>query len=163
MPSLPQYLSLPRPGAGYLATLLARSATGKDYRYNLADIRYRGRIETPMRAAKSAAARSSSKLSPYGRNLLTRAKTAAQARGVRLLYAMPWHFTSTPGVDSSRHAQARLNQDIQTIIPAVDDGFVGIADNPAWFSDSAQHLTAEGSEIRSQALARTLHRHLEDH
>lgn len=162
-PSLPEYLSLSRPGAGYLATFMAKSATGKGYRYNIADIRYRGRIETPIRKAKPAAARGSSRLSPYGRNLLTRANSAARARGVILLYAMPWHFTATSGVDSSRLAQARLNQDIQKIIPTVDDGFAGVADNPAWFSDSPQHLTAEGSKLRSQVLAAALHKHFQEY
>jgi hypothetical protein len=158
--SLRDSLSLARPGAGYLATLAGRVASGRGYRYKLADIRYRGRIETPVGGASPADIRSTSRLSPYGEKLLTLAKLAAEARGVRLLYAMPWHFTVPSGLEESRRNQRELTTQIHTIIPTVDDGFTGAADNPAWFSDSAQHLTADGSAERTQALAKALARHI---
>lgn len=161
--SLRDRLSLARPGASYLATLVARFVSDKGYRYRTTDIRFRGRIETPVMGAQPATQRNAHALSQYGRDLLNQAKAAAHARGVRLFYAMPWHFTKTEGVVASRQAQAQLNQHIQSIMPVVDDGFFGVADNPKWFSDTPQHLTAEGSKIRSQAVSSTLRRLLKDH
>lgn len=153
-------LSLVRPGASYLATLAGRVVSGKGYRYKPSDVRYRGRIETQVRGASQAGIRPTSNLSSYGRKLLTAAGNAAKAHEVRLLYAMPWHFTATSGLLQSRDNQKQLATQIQTIIPTVDDGFAGAADNPAWFSDSAQHLTAEGSAIRSSYLVRALKNYL---
>lgn len=151
--SLRDYLNLSRPGAGHISTYIARLVLEKPYRYSSADMRYRGRIETSFHGANPSGIRTASHLSPYGRKLLTRARRAADARGVRLLYAMPWHYTSPSAMKDSQHNQRQLNQEIHTIMPVIDDGFTGVASNPSWFSDTGQHLTAEGSRERTSALA----------
>jgi hypothetical protein len=162
-PSLRDYLNLSRPGAGHLSTYIARLALDKPYRYTHADMRYRGRIETAIHGAIPAGIRTASQLSPYGRQLLTRARQAADERGVRLLYAMPWHFTGPAALPDSRRHQHQLNQEISTIIPVIDDGFTGVAGNPSWFSDTGQHLTSEGSRERSTHLAAALRECLSSH
>lgn len=161
--SLRDYLNLPRPGAGYIATYAARIATGKPYRYNLSDIRYRGRIETPIRSAVPSGTHTASHLSAYGRKLLVQAGSAAAERGVHLLYAMPWHFTTPEALKASRLSKHELNEQIRTLLPVVDDGHTGCASNPKWFSDTGQHLTSEGSKERSTHLAAALKECLSSH
>jgi hypothetical protein len=161
--TISDWLTLARPGARYLITLVARTAGGHGYRYKQEDIRYRGRIETPihdpdMNAAKAS---ESTSLTPQGRDLVQNISDKAREKGVRLAYSMPWRYTATKHLKDNRFAKRNVLQDMETIIPTIEDGYLGSNDELSCFSDSPQHLTSKGSKLRSQALALSLKRHLE--
>ena len=156
------YLSLSRPGAGYLATFAARLANGKAYRYTLEDIRYRGRIETGVRAAVPVSGHPSRTLSPYGKELLRKTHEAAGRRGVLAAYSMPWQFVVPGALEDSRRANRNLLEQISALMPVLDEPSAGAASEPEWFSDSGQHLSAQGSAVRSLELAGAVHPWLRD-
>jgi hypothetical protein len=151
-------LNLPRPGSRYLATLAARIVTGKDYRYTPADIRYRGRIETPVSNPTIAPLREAGTrhLHPDGAALLKQLAAAAKQRGVTLFYSMPWRWTHPEFSDAWRSANLPLLTEINAIIPVLDDATRGVGTHRDHFSDSVQHLTSTGSTARTTALAGAL-------
>jgi hypothetical protein len=157
-PSLRDYLNFTRPGAGHLTTLAAKSVSGRNYRYTTSDIRYRGRVETPIKSTDLTASgvNPATHLSPGGRDLLRTFVKAASERNVQVLYSMPWVLTHEDDLAENRSNKAALAEDIQSLIPTLQDGFNGAASDAAYFSDSALHLTAEGSALRSQAVANAL-------
>ncbi|MEO7098012.1 MAG: hypothetical protein ABI162_01530 [Luteolibacter sp.] len=157
-----EYLNLARPGPSYIATWIGKTMTGKSYRYQKIDIRYHGRIETqvsdpslPRLAAKKVTA-----LLPAARELLEMFQTAASARGVKVFYSMPWMLTAEAAALENKAANSKILESINTILPTIDDGYQGVATDPAFFSDTPQHLTATGSTLRSLALAKPLHKFL---
>lgn len=156
--SLRESLNLSRPGPGYLTTWLAKTASGKGYRYQARDIRYHGRLETAVSdpALPLAAEKFVTELHPDGRTLLTTFKAAAERKEVRLLYSMPWILTAQDSAAHNRAANLKILSSIQPLIPTIDDGHQAVATDPALFSDSGLHLSAKGSALRSQALANAL-------
>ncbi|MCW1885177.1 hypothetical protein OKA04_10600 [Luteolibacter flavescens] len=156
--SLPEYMTMARPGPKYLVTLLYRSASGKGYRYTPEDYRYHGRMETPVKEEGMPPLKLEGevRLAESGRKLLQGIKAAADKRGVRLCYTMPWRWTLPEDAAASREANAALLRDIGQIIEVVDDGTNGVATDASFFSDTPQHLTAAGSEARSRTLAPAL-------
>ncbi len=155
-------LNLSRPGARYLLTLGYRALTGKGYRYTAADMRYRGRIETQVDDPAMAPydVLSATRLSASGRVLLEDVRQAAAARGVPLLYAMPWRYTSQENAETSRRSNAGLLADIDALVAVIDDGSRGVSTARDYFSDSMQHLSAAGSAARTRSLAPELRKHL---
>lgn len=148
-------LNFARPGTRYLLTLAYRGLSGKGYRYRPSDYRYHGRLETPVEDLAMVPHDILSKqgLSASGRELLTQFRDAAALKKVRLFYAMPVRWTSVENAELSRSANEALLREIDPIIPVIDDGTRGVSTDRSHFSDSHQHLTAEGSLIRSRALA----------
>jgi hypothetical protein len=157
-PSISDYLNFSRPGATYLSTLAARVVIRKGYRYTPDDLRYRGRLETKIHDPNMHAAGKSNMphLSLDGNRLLTAFRDAANRRNVRVVYAIPWFYTTTKSIVECRNEKNTLLNDISTIMPTIDDGNLGCVDQPNWFSDTPQHLSKEGSLIRSRAIANTL-------
>ena len=151
-------LTLARPGPRYLMTLAFRSASGKGYRYTPADYRYHGRMETPEQDPQMTAndVLQPRKLSDSGRQLLLAVRDAADKKGVKLLYTMPWRLTSVENAEVSRLSNAALQDAVNPIITVIDDGTRGVATERGFFSDSPQHLTASGSAARSRAMAAKL-------
>lgn len=157
-PAISDYLNFSRPGARFLSTLLAKAAVGRGYRYTIDDIRYRGRLETPVRdpAMQPRGVVEQSRLSADGRTFLQSVVNAARQRRVRLAYAMPWHYTSESSLIACRANRLVLTNDIGTLMPTIEDDYAGAASDPEYFSDSAQHLSEKGAALRSQALAAKL-------
>jgi hypothetical protein len=157
-PTLPDYLNFSRPGSGYLTTRLAKAAVGRGYRYTEKDLRYHGRTETEVRdvGMQPFGISQATCLSPDGREFLKTIARSASNRQVRVVYAMPWHFTAEQSLIQSRANRLELTGDIGTIMPAIDDGYAGAVSDPSYFSDSPLHLTAEGSALRSQAIGAKL-------
>lgn len=151
-------LNFSRPGARYLLTLAYRGVSGKGYRYKPADYRYHGRIETPVGnpAMLPQGVPPRRELSASGKQLLKTLRDAAAEKKVRLFYAMPVLYTSAENADAARSANAVLLDSIAPIIPVIDDGTRGVSTELSHFSDSHQHLTAEGSLERSRRLAAKL-------
>ncbi len=157
-PAVRDYLNLSRPGPGYLATFAAKAIAGKGYRYTAEDLRYHGRVETPVTNDDMPAAgdNTATGLAPDGSEFLKTLVHASARRGVRVVYAMPWHYTASSSIAHNRQNNLKILADIRSILPVIDDGFAGAADNRGWFSDSPQHLTAAGSSVRSTAVADAL-------
>ncbi|MEK7950819.1 hypothetical protein [Luteolibacter soli] len=153
--TVPQILTLARPGPRYLMTLLYRGLSGKGYRYTLQDYRYHGRMETSVEIPDMVPHNLDADLhlSRSGERLLRTFRDAASQRGIRLFYAMPWRWTSPEHAEISRRANAALLRDIDPIISVVDDGTLGVSTERSHFSDSHQHLTATGSRVRTLTLA----------
>jgi len=153
------YLNLSRPGPSHLSTLLAKSAAGKElYRYTPGDLRYRGRVETPVLepGLPSNGTKAADHILPAARELLATFRQAADRKGVRLAYAMPWMLTAESASAANRATNRRILDTIDPILPVLDDGWLGVSTDPTHFSDSPQHLTAEGSRLRSTGLAKAL-------
>ncbi len=156
--ALRDWLNFSRPGPAYLATWLAKAATGRGYRYESKDIRYHGRIETQVSlpTLPLAGTKTVNQIDPTGRKILTMFQQAASQKGVKLFYSMPWLLTAESSAAENRAANLKILESIHTMIPTVDDGYLGVATDATLFSDSAQHLSAKGSSIRSQGLANAL-------
>jgi len=163
--TIPQYLTLSRPGTDYLIVLASRTASGKGYRYKLPDIRYRGLIQTPVRdkSMKAAGPRTVTTLHPDGRKLLETFVAAAKQKGVRVAYSIPLTYTATEQLASSRAKNKQFLAEVDKIIPVIEDGYSGAIDNIENFADGQRHLSGRGSKIRSEALAHALHNHLAQH
>jgi hypothetical protein len=161
--TIPQYLTLSRPGVDYLVTLVGRTLSGKGYRYKKSEIRYRGLIQTPVHneSMRPIGPREKTTLHTEGRKLLEMFAAAAAANGIRLAYSIPLTYTATEDLPRSREQNRKLLAEINSIIPVVDDGYSGAIDDIGNFADGARHLSAKGQIIRSQALAQALLRHLQ--
>jgi hypothetical protein len=156
--SLNDHMNLARPGTRYLTTLIAKTIAGKSYRYTATDYRYHGRLETQVSDPnmKAVGPNSIYSLSTAGRELLISLRNAAKKRGVRLVYSMPWQYTSEKSIEENRTNRKSLLKEIEEIIPVIDDGCAGSVSDKSYFSDSGLHLAAEGSKQRTQALAAKL-------
>ncbi|MBC7979672.1 MAG: hypothetical protein H7Y36_03810 [Armatimonadetes bacterium] len=156
--TIPQYLTLTRPGPDYLITLAGRYLTGKGYRYKEADIKYRGLIQTPVRnkSIMPGGSHEVTALHPEGRELLETFAAAAKQKGVRLAYSMPWSYTATEHLTHNRANRRKILAEIHTIIPVLEDGYSGAMDNIDNFADGARHLSDKGSATRSKALVAAL-------
>lgn len=163
--SIRDCLNYSRPGPGYVTTWLAKSATGKGYRYENKDIRYHGRIETSVSdpSLPLAGHKQVDRICQSGHEFLTTFQKAAAAKGVQLVYSMPWMLTAKDAAPENRAANLKILESIKPILPAIDDGHQGVATDPKLFSDSGQHLSAAGSKIRSSALANALQAWLKIH
>jgi hypothetical protein len=156
------YLNLSRPGPDFIATWIAKMLTGRGYRYKLSDMRYRGRMETPFKAATDSRARekAADSITPQAREQLLQFQRSASEMGLHLVYTMPWMLTEKSAAINNRAVNRRILDSIHPVIPIIDDGFLGVATDPSFFADSGLHLTATGSRIRSEALATALHQWL---
>lgn len=158
-----QQVELLRPGARYLVTWAAKAvAGGERYHYTLADLRDGGRLETSRAhpTGRGDAAVQPSALAAEGRNLLAQIAELGRRREIRVAYALPWYFTAVESVAANREGRARLLAEIAAILPVLDDPALGVQSDPAYFSDTNFHLTAEGSKARSGVLGRGLARWL---
>jgi hypothetical protein len=156
--SIRDYLNLSRPGPRFLATLGVKMLAGKGYRYTPADIRYRGRLETLMRyptLAPSGPAHAT-RLSCPGATFLQTFRRAAVNRNVRVFYSMPWQYTGENDLAENRRCKRELLKDIETIMPVLHDDFAGSISDAGYFSDTAMHLGATGSQVRSTTVAAAL-------
>ena len=156
--SLREYLNYSRPGPGYVATWIGKALTGRGYRYTQNDIRYHGRIETPISdpSLVPAGMKSVTQICPSGRDLLLTFQKAATRKGVRLLYSMPWLLTSESAAVENRAVNIDILDSIRPLMPVLDDGYQGVATDPGYFADTGLHLSAPGSHLRSKALADAL-------
>jgi hypothetical protein len=159
---IPEYLTLPRPGAKYLITLAARTITGKGYRYKKEGIRYHGLIRTEVRdpGMTPSGDNNATGLDPEGRIRLETFAAAAKQKGVRLAYSMPWYYTATDSLAHNRENKRKVLAEISEIMPILEDGYSGAMDGIENFADSGLHLSDKGSATRSHALAEALKAHI---
>jgi hypothetical protein len=156
--SVPDYFTLPRPGADYLIVIAGRLFNGKGYRYKFSDIRYHGLIQTPVRdmTLQPSEPRSVTRLHPEGREILARFTAAAKTKGVQFAYSLPLTYTATAQLKQTRAKNAEFLAEVAKIMPVIDDGYTGAIDNLENFSDGIRHLSEKGSKVRSEAIAKSL-------
>ena len=148
-----------RPGLRFLSTLGGKMLLRRDpYRYEMDDLRARGRMETDYRDQWKRAVGQPPELSlsAEGREFLSAARDEAAGRGVTICYSLPWLFTEERWVDANRARHKELLNQVAAIVPVLEDRAFGVRSNPDDFSDSEYHLTAEGSRERSSRLAEGL-------
>lgn len=152
-----ELLHHPRPGARYLVTLAGRTLGGKGYRYKKSDLRYRGHMVTPIIDEHSPSPEKSFvQLGDLGREILKAVKTRAEAKGVHIAYNMPWRLTQPQAATHNRTINQQILNDFASVIPVIHDDHTGVNDDPALFSDSEWHLTAQGARLRSASIAEPL-------
>jgi len=154
------FINLARPGPFHMATLMGKLAAGKNlYRYQAGDFRHHGRIETSITGLQlpKAGRKSAEQLLPAARELLSTFREAASRKGVRLAYSMPWVLTDESAATANHGVNRSILASIDPILPTLDDGYLGLSTDPGHFSDSIQHLSAQGSRLRSIGLAKVLH------
>lgn len=156
--TIPDYLKLSRPGVQYLITLTGRTFTGKGYRYKIPDIRPGGLIHTPIRdlSIRPQNPRGITQLHPEGQALLETFVAMAKKKNVRVAYSLPWSFSAADTVEKNRENNRELLENINVIIPVIEDGYSGAMEHLDNFSDAPRHLSAAGSAARSRAIAISL-------
>ncbi len=150
-----EHLNLTRPGAKFLATFTGRMVLRKPYRYSMDDWRYRGRLETGVRDAELEPITGDypERLGSGGVRLLELVVEHASKKGVHVAYSMPWQFTSEAALQRRRMCARMLLEDIERLVPVLEDGFLGCNPDPTVYSDTNLHLNSTGSVRRSRAIA----------
>jgi hypothetical protein len=152
-----------RPGATFLATWLAKCASGRlGYRYDASHHRAGGRLahDAILDPNTRSPQAPDGQLGDAGRNLLRQLAHQAKERNIRLLYSLPWQYVEPPLADLHREANRCLLAQISEILPCVEDDSLGVSTRTEDFSDTTNHLSPPGSERRSISLAKELSRHL---
>lgn len=150
-----QWLDVANPGLRQLANHLGKIITGRQvYRYSaLRPDRFgymRGKLQLPHPPAHGTLG-----ISGEWRRALTRFQANMQARGVRMVYSLPWFETTLPP-DAIRETCREYLLDIGAIMPVLDDFDWQAMGDPDNFSDTAGHLSLTGADKRSDALGEAL-------
>lgn len=88
---------------------------------------------------------------------LDRFRRAQEARGVRVVYALPWLEVAPDAHARSLRATAAFLNRMNQVLPVVPDPGCGlISPDTGLFSDTEAHLTVEGATMRSRQLAEIL-------
>ena len=155
-------LAMAPPGGYHVVTMLGKQALRMPpYRYSIANLKPGGLQVTEERRDLAAEMDFSSpdsnpQLSALGAQLLKDARLAAQEKGIRLVYVLPWSYWPQDTVDERRTANAALLKTIGRHVPVLIEPSMGAHSQLKDFTDSGQHLTAEAAAARSSVLAETL-------
>jgi hypothetical protein len=155
-------LAMAPPGGYHVVTMLGKQALKMPpYRYSIANLKPGGLQVTEERRDLAAEMDFSSpdsnpQLSALGAQLLKDARLAAQEKGIRLVYVLPWSYWPQDTVNERRTANAALLKTIGRHVPALIEPSMGAHSQLKDFTDSGQHLTAEAAAARSSVLAETL-------
>jgi hypothetical protein len=155
-------LAMAPPGGYHVVTMLGKQALSMPpYRYSIANLQPGGLQVTEDKrdfAAEMdfAFPDTNAQLSTLGAQLLKDARLAAQKKGIRLVYVLPWSYWPQDTVDERRTANAALLKTISRHVPVLIEPSMGAHSELKDFTDSGQHLTAEAAAARSSVLAETL-------
>jgi hypothetical protein len=146
-----------RPGANHTFTLLGKIALGKPlYRYQKADIQLSGwQIARDFREFEEALP-GEGRLSVDARQLLVKLKEWGQKNGVRVVYSLPWGYTSLRNAEALRKVNLRFLLEMAEILPVLRDPTFGVHTQKEDFADTCWHLRAEAARKRSAQLATLL-------
>ncbi len=146
-----------RPGANHTFTLLGKIALGKPlYRYQKADIQPSGwQIARDFREFEEALP-GEGHLSVDARQLLVKLKDWGQKNEVRIVYSLPWGYTSPRNAAALRKVNLRFLIEMAEIMPVLRDPTLGVHTQKEDFADTCWHLRAEAARNRSAQLASLL-------
>jgi hypothetical protein len=154
-----------QPGGGHVITMLGKLALRMPlYRYNVEGSLPGGLQVTDDRRnfrVAPAATREDAKieLSPEGAALLAQIRQAAEQRGLRVAYVLPWSYVPEESSELQRQANSDFLDQVAAIMPVLHEPALGVHTERSEFADTAQHLTLEGATRRSRAFAETISRY----
>jgi hypothetical protein len=153
---VPQLLSL-RPGAGHTLVLLGRLSLRQPLsRYRPADLSDDGWVQTPLRWAVNPVKAGGWRLSLDSRKELGALAEWCRTNQVKLVYALPWGYTSPREAANLREANRQMLREIAGTCPVIAGPALGVVTDPARFLDSEWHLDPVGAEARSDELGEAL-------
>jgi hypothetical protein len=131
------------------------------YRYSIENLRPGGLQITDERRDFAAELTFStpdqvSLISVRGAELLKNTQLAANQRGIKLVYVLPWSYWPHETAIERRAANATLLEAFGQHVRVLPEQVMGAHTELLDFSDSGQHLTAAAALSRSEALAETL-------
>lgn len=161
LPTLKALAALP-PGGYHVMTILGKIAMRLPlYRYSIENLKPGGLQVTEERRDFAATMDFSSpekvpSLSEHGVQLLRNAQSAADEKGINLIYVFPWSYWPGENANEQRTANAVLLDTIGRNVRVLREPPMGVHSELNDFADSGQHLTAEAAAARSSVLAETL-------
>jgi hypothetical protein len=161
LPILKALAALP-PGGYHAMTMMGKLAMRMPpYRYSIENLQPGGLQVTAARSNFAAGMDFSSPekvppLSEHGVQLLRSAQSAADERGINLIYVLPWSYWPQETVNERRTTNAALLKTIGRHVPVLVEPSMGAHSELKDFADSGQHLTAKAAAARSSVLAETL-------
>ena len=153
----PSALLALRPGGYHTLTMLGKLLRrGPLYRYDLADLRPDGFLQTEVRVPVVDAAWHNGILPPASQTFLEALREFGRAHQVRIVYALPWSYCPPKDLERFQQLNARFLLQVARHLPVVWDPRLGAYPEAAQFADSGFHLNLEGSRIRTDELAASL-------
>jgi hypothetical protein len=153
------------PGGYHVMTMLGKLVMRMPpYRYSIENLRPGGLQVTEERRDFTTSMDLSNPsgkrhISKQGVEILNAAVSAANARGIDVVYALPWSYWPVETADERRAANALFTDAVAQIVPVLCEQSWGVHSELADFSDSGQHLTADASMVRSASLAHGIEVH----
>lgn len=151
-----------QPGGGHVITMLGKLAMGLPfYRYSTENSLPGGLQVTEERRNFNVAPATTIEdvtlsLSPEGAALLANIRQAAERRGIRVAYVLPWAYAPEQSAEIQRKANSTFLDQIATIMPVIREAAMGVHTTRGEFADTAQHLTSDGARRRSRAFAESV-------
>jgi hypothetical protein len=141
-----------RPGADRVLRHLAKVAVGQPaFRYRMADAgdNPSGWIQTPVRVPVHAPPGHQSALHPDVVRFLRALKRDCEARGIKVVYSLPWAYAPPDQVADFRRENARFLLEVMQVLPVLKDPTLGGRTAAKDFADTEWHLTAAASARRT--------------
>jgi hypothetical protein len=95
-------------------------------------------------------------LSHEAENLLGWLRDWSTAHRVRVAYSMPWMCVDPRDVTVIQRSNAAFLQQVAQYLPVLKDPHLGASTTREYFADTINHLTPEGSALRTDSLAQQL-------
>ena len=83
-------------------------------------------------------------------------KKTADARGIKVLYVLPWVYSHPNQACQAREIHSRFLDQVEQFLPVLREDKRGIHEIRDDFADTSMHLTAEGATKRSEVLSTLL-------
>jgi hypothetical protein len=125
-------------------------------RYRPADLSDDGWVQTPLRWAVNPVKAGGWRLSLDSRKELGALAEWCRTNQVKLVYALPWGYTSPREAANLREANRQMLREIAGTCPVIAGPALGVVTDPARFLDSEWHLDPVGAEARSDELGEAL-------
>lgn len=131
------------------------------YRYNIENLRPGGLQTTEERRDFTTTTDFSNPsemkhISRQGVEILEASVSAANGRGINVVYALPWSYWPTETAKEKRAANASFLASVEQHIPVLLESAMGVHTELKDFSDSGQHLTTQAVAMRSTSFALSL-------
>ena len=128
------------------------------YRYSLSDVHRSGWAQTAVRPPFDGRPGHDPALSADGKALLRSLRLWAEQHRVRVAYPLPWAYVEASEEAAFRQENRDILLQIAQFFPVLKDPRLGACSTREYFSDSAWHLTEDGSALRTDELAQHIKR-----
>lgn len=149
------YLWALRPGGQHVVTMLGKLAQRRPlYRYQAEDFFEDGQQQTSVRGELAGfRGHPVPRLSAEGRAWVRSTRAWCEARGIRLLYAIPWTYTEPSMEAEVRRLHAAFLADVAQEVEVLRDERLGVVTDRELYCDTQFHMTLEGSRMRTASMA----------